>query len=118
MKINLQDNISLLNNVLGGICAKKITPLEDTMIAHTSAIGEQVGTLQELVTTLKTDQANSIREAVEGAMSYALAKLKAHDPNLSLQPIEADFDCFEAEAGRLIEEIQPASKKVAEEMQI
>ena len=61
MKINLQDNISLLNNVLSGLRAEEVTPREDTIIAHLSTIGEQVGTLQELVTTLKTNQANSIR---------------------------------------------------------
>ena len=71
-----------------------------------------------MVTTLKTNQADSIREAVEGTISYTLAKLKAHDPNLSLHPIEADFDCSEAEAERLIEEMQPVSKKVTEEMKI
>ena len=55
MKINLQDNISLLNNVLGGLGAKEVTPLEDTMVAHTSAIREQVGTVDELITTLKSN---------------------------------------------------------------
>ena len=118
MKVNLQDNISLLNNALGGLCAEEITPREDTIIAHTSIIGEQVGTLQELVTTLKTNQADSIKEAVEGAVSYVLAKLKAHNPNLSMQPIEADFDCSEAEAEQLIEEMQSVSKKVTKEIQI
>ena len=118
MKVNLQDNISLLNNVLGGLHAEGITPREDTIVAHTSAIGEQVGTLQELVTTLKTNQADSMREAVENAVSFALAKLKARDPNLSLQPIETDFDCSEAEAKWLVEEVQSVSKKVPEEMQI
>ena len=86
--------------------------------AHTSTIGEQVGNLQELVTTMKANQTDSIKEAVEGAVSYAVAKLKAHDPNLNVQPIEADFICSEAEAERLIEEIQSVSKKVTEEMQI
>ena len=117
-KVNLQDNISLLNNVLGGLCAEEITPREDTIAAHTSTIGEQIGTFQELVTTLKTNQADSIKEAVESAVSYALEKLKAHDPNLSMQPIEAEFDCSEAEANRLIEEMQSVSKKVTAEMQI
>ena len=87
-KINLQDNISLLNNVLGGLGAKEVTPLEDTMIAHTSVIGEQVGAVEELVATLRTNQADSIREEVKSAVSYALAKLKTHDRNLNLQPIE------------------------------
>ena len=118
MKVNLQDNISLLNNVLGGLCAEEVTSREDIIAAHTRTIGEQVGTLQELVTTLKANQADSIKEAVEGAISYVLAKLKAHDPNLSLQPTEANFDCSEAEVERLIEDIQSVSKKVTEEMQI
>ena len=74
--------------------------------------------MQELVTTLKANQADSIKEAVEGAVSYALAKLKAHDPSLNVQPIETDFDFSEAEAERLIEEMQPVSKKVTEERQI
>ena len=113
-KINLQDNISLLNNIR----AEGRTPREDTIAAHTSIIGEQVGTLQELVTTLKANQADSIREAVEGAVSYALAKLKARDPNLNVQTIENDFDCSGAEAERLIEEMQPIGKKVLEEMQL
>lgn len=47
-KINLQDNILLLNNVLGGLGAKDVTPLEDTVVAYTSTIGHQVGTLQEV----------------------------------------------------------------------
>ena len=93
VKVNLEDNISLLNNALGGLCAEEVTPREDTIAAHTRTIGEQVGTLQELVTTLKANQADSIKEAVEGAVSYALAKLKARDPNLDVQPIETDFDC-------------------------
>ena len=118
MKIYLQDNIFLLNNVLGGLHAEGITPREDMIVAHTSAIGEQVGTLQELVTTFKTNQADSMREAVEHAVSFALAKLKARDPNLSLQPSKTDFDCSEAEAKRLIEEVQSVGKKVSEEMQI
>ena len=82
-KINLQDNISLLNNILGELRAEGKTPQGDMIAAHTSTIGEQVGTLQELVTTLKANQADSIREAVEGAVSYVLAKLKARDPNLN-----------------------------------
>ena len=98
MKINLQDNISLLNNVLGGLGAKEVTPLEDIVVAQTSTIRQQVGTLEELITTLKANQADSIREVLKSAVSYALAKLKAHDRNLSLQPIEADFDYPEAEA--------------------
>lgn len=81
-KINLQDNILLLNNVLGGLGAKDVTPLEDTVVAYTSTIGHQVGTLQEVITTLKTNQADSIRETVESAVSYALTKFKAHDNNL------------------------------------
>ena len=101
-KINLQGSISLLNNVLGGIRAEEITPREDTMIAHTSAIGEEVRTLQELVTIRKTNQADSTKKTVEGAISFVLAKLKAHDPNFNLQPIKADFDCSEAEVERLI----------------
>nr|ADB85302.1 hypothetical protein [Phyllostachys edulis] len=40
MKINLQDNISLLNNILSGIRAEEVTPREYTIIAHTSTIGE------------------------------------------------------------------------------
>ena len=40
-KINLQDNISLLNTVLGGLGAEKVTPLEDTMVGHTSTSGQQ-----------------------------------------------------------------------------
>ena len=117
-KINLQDNISLLNNILGELRAEGKTPQDDTIAAHTSTIGEQVGTLQELVTTLKANQADSIREAVEGAVSYALAKLKARDPSLNVQPIETDFDCSGAEAERLIEEMQSIGKKVSEEMQL
>ena len=118
MKINLQDNIMLLNNVLGEIHSEGRTPHEATIAAHISTIGEQVGTLHELVTTLKANQADSIKEAVEGAISYALAKLKAHDPSLNVQPIEVDFDCPEEEASRLIEELQPVGRKVSEEMQL
>ena len=118
MKVNLQDNISLLNNVLGGLRAEEITPREDMIVAHTSVIGEQVGILQELVTTLRTNQADSIKEAVENTVCFVLAKLKAHDPNLSLQPIETDFDCSEAEAERLVKDMQSGSRKVTEEMQI
>ena len=118
MKTNLQDNILLLNNVLGELGAKEVTPLEDTIVAQMSAIGQQVRTLEELITTLKTNQADSLREAIESVVSYTLAKLKAYDRNLNLQPIEADFDCAEAEAVRLIEEVQLVSKKVALEMQI
>ena len=61
LKGNLQDNISLLNNVLGGIHAEGITPHDDTLSAHSSGIGDQIGTLQELVTTLKTNQFDSIK---------------------------------------------------------
>ena len=117
-KINIQDNISLLNNILGELRGEGKTPQEDTIAAHTSIIGEQVGTLHELVTTLKANQADSIKEAVEGAVSYALAKLKARDPNLDVQPIETDFNCSGAEAERLIEEMQSIGKKVSEEMQL
>ena len=45
-KINLQDNISLLNNILGELRAEGKTPQDDTIAAHTSTFGEQVGTLQ------------------------------------------------------------------------
>lgn len=117
-KINLHDKISLLNNVLGGLGAEKVTPLEDTVVGNTSAIGQQVWTLQQLITTLKTNQTDSIRQAVEGTLSFTLAKFKAHDRNLSLQPIEADFDYPEAEKAQLVEEVQPVDKKVTEEMQI
>ena len=48
LKINLQNNVLLLNNVLGGLQTERITPRDDTPSAHLSAIGEQVGTLQEL----------------------------------------------------------------------
>ena len=118
MKTKLQDNILLLNNILGELRGEGKTPQENTIAAHISTIGEQVGTLQELVTTLKGNQAGSIKEAVEGAISYALAKLKARDPNLNLQPIEVDFDCPEEEASRLIEELQPVGRKDSEEMQL
>ena len=104
--------------MIGGLGAKEVTPLEDIVDEHTSAIGQQVGTLQELITTLKTNQADSIRQAVESAVSFAFAKLKAHDRSLSPQPIEAEFDCPEVEAAQLIEEVQLVNKKVAEEMQI
>ena len=70
------------------------------------------------MTTLKANQTDSIREAVKSAVSYALANLKAQDRNLSLQPIEPDFNYPEAEATRLMEEVHPVSEKVAEEMQI
>ena len=66
-KINLQDNIFFLNNVLRGHGAKDVAPLEDTMIAHMSTIRQSVGTLEELITILKTNQADSIREAIESA---------------------------------------------------
>ena len=118
MKINLRDNISLLNNVLGGLHAEEITPREDTMTAHTSAIGDQVGTLQELVTTLRTNQDDSIKEAVKEGISFVLAKLKAHDPSLNLQPVIDDFGCSEAEAERLMTEMQPIVEEVTEDMQI
>ena len=118
MKINLQDDIVLLNNVLGELRSEGKTPQDDTIAAHISTIGEQVGTLQELVTTLKANQTESIREAVEGATSYVLAKLKAHDPNFNVQPVEVDFECPEAEAIRLIGEMQPIGYKVSEEMQL
>lgn len=118
MKINLQGNVTLLNNVLGELHTEGKAPQDDTMAAHVSTIGEQVGTLQELVTTLKANQAESIKEAVEIAVSYALAKLKAHDPSLNVQPIEADFDCPEVEASRLIEEMQSVGWKVSEEMRL
>ena len=117
-KINLQDNISLLNNILGELCGEGKTPQEDTIAAHISTIGEQVGTLRELMSTLKANQVDSIKEAVEGAISYVLAKLKAHDSNLNVQPIENDFDCPKIEASRLIEEMQPVGRKVSEEMQL
>ena len=42
-KINLQDNITLLNNVLGELSAEGKTPQDDTIAAHTGAIGEQSG---------------------------------------------------------------------------
>ena len=116
MKIDLQGNIILLNSVIGELRSEGKTPQDDTIAAHTRTIGEQVGTLQELVTTLKVNQAESIKEAVEGAVSYALAKLKARDPSLNVQPIEVD--CPEEEAIRLIEELQPVGRKVSEEMQL
>ena len=118
MKVNLQDNISLLNNVLGGLKAEGITHQEDMIAAHASTIGDQVGTLQELVTILKTNQDDSIKEAAKGTLSFVLVKLKAHDPNLNLQPIKADFNHPEAEAEWLIEEMQSISEEVTEEMQI
>ena len=118
MKVNLQGNITLLNNVLSELHAEGKTPQNATIAAHISTIGDQVGTLKELVTTLKTNQAESIKEAVETAVSYALAKLKAHDPNLNVQPLEADFDCSEAEGKRLMEEMQTVGRKVSEEMQL
>ena len=118
MKINLRDDIMLLNNVLSELCSEGKTPQDDTIAAHISTIGDQVGTLQELVTTLKANQTESIKEAVKSAVSYALAKLKARDPTLNVQPIEADFDCPEAEANRLMEELQPVGRLVSEEMQL
>lgn len=118
MKIKLQGNITLLNNVLGELHSEGKTPQDDTIAAHTSTIGDQVGILQDLVTTLKANQAESIKEAVETAVSYALAKLKAHDPNLNVQPLEADFNCSEAEGRRLMEEMQSVGRKVSEEMQL
>ena len=118
MKINLQSSVTLLNNVLGELHTEGKAPQDDTMAAHVSTIGEQVRALQELVTTLKTNQTESIKEAVEVAVSYALAKLKARDPSLNVQPIEADFDCPEAEASRLIEEMQSVGRKVSEEMRL
>ena len=118
MKVNLQGNITLLNNVLSELHAEGKTPQDATIAAHTSTIGEQVGTLQELGTTLKANKAESIKEAVESAISYALAKLKAHDPNLNFQPVEDDFNCSEAEGKRLMEEMQSVGRKVSEEMQL
>ena len=41
-KINLQDNIALLNNILSELRAEGKTPQDDTIAAHTSSIGEQV----------------------------------------------------------------------------
>lgn len=104
--------------MLGGLGAEEVTPLEDTMVEHTSIIGQQVETLQDLITNLKTNRAISIRQAVKGVVSFALEKLKTHDWSLSLQPVEADFECHEAKAARPIEEVQPVGKKVVEEMQI
>ena len=104
--------------MLGELRSEGKAHQDDTIAAHISTIGEQVGTLQELVTTLKANQAESIKDAVEGAVSYALAKLKARDPSLNVQPIEADFDCPEEEAIRLIEELQPVGRKVSKEMQL
>ena len=118
MKIDLQGNIISLNGVLGELRSEGKAPLDDTIAAHTRTIGEQVETLQELVTTLKANQTESIREAVEGAISFVLAKLKAHDRNFNVQPVEVDFECPEAEAIRLIEEMQPIGSKVSGEMQL
>ena len=39
-KINFQDNISILNNVLCGLGAEEVTPLENTVVDHTSTIGQ------------------------------------------------------------------------------
>lgn len=84
LKINLQDNISLLNNVLGGLHAEGITPRDNTLSAQSSAIGEQVGTLQELVTTLRANQFDSIKDAIQEGIRFVLAKLKSHGPTLNL----------------------------------
>lgn len=118
LKTNLQGNISLLNNVLSGLRVEGIAPRDDTLSAYSSAIGEQAKHLQELVSTLRANHVDSIKEAIEGAISYVLAKLKARDPSLNVQPIEDDFNCPEVEASRLIKEMQPIGKKVSEEMQL
>ena len=41
LKINLQDNVSLLNNVLGGLGAEEVTPLEDTLTAQSNIVGSK-----------------------------------------------------------------------------
>ena len=118
LKINLQDNVSLLNNVLGGLYVEGITPRDDTLPAHSSAIGEQVGTLQELVNTLRTNQFDSVKEAAQEGVRFVLAKLKSHDPNLNLQPVVDNFTCSEAEAEQLIAAMHPIAELVTEGMQI
>ena len=118
LKINLQDNVSLLNNVLGGLHAEGITPRDDTLSAHSSAIGEQVRTLQELVTTLKANQFDSTKDAIEEGIRFVLAKLKGHDPNLNLQSVIDDFPCSEAEANQLMVTMQSIAEAVTEGMEI
>ena len=58
-----------------------------------------------MMTTLKMNQADSIKDSVKEGISFVLAKLKAHDPSLNLQPIKADFDCSEVEVGQLLKEM-------------
>ena len=118
VKGNLQDNVSLLNNVLSGLHAKGITPREDTISTHSSAIGEQVGTLQELVTTLKANQFESIKDVVKEGIRFVLAKLRAHDPSLNLQLVIDNFVCPEAEAEQLMTEMQSITDTVTKDMQI
>lgn len=118
LKINLQDNISLLNNVLSGLHAEGITPRDDTLSAQSSAIGEQVRTLQELVIILRANQFDSIKDAVQEGIRFVLAKFKSHDPNLNLQPVVNDFAYPEPEAEQLIATMQPIAELVTEGMQI
>lgn len=103
-KINFQDNISLLNNVLRGLGTKEVTLLEDTLIRQASCVGQQVEILQELVTTMRTIQAESMSKVVENGVSYALAKLRSYDRTVHLVPVEAGFVCSEAETLKLIED--------------
>lgn len=103
IKMNFQDNVYHLNNVLRGLGAEDVTPLEGTLVRHTSCIGQQVGTLQEPVTTMRTIQAESMSKAVENGVSYALAKLRSYNRTVYLVLVEAEFVCSEAEALKLIE---------------
>lgn len=118
MKATLQDCGTLLNNLLGEFGAEKMSPSADTITAHMSMIVLQVGALGKHLSTMRIDLVESIRDAVNDVVCYALAKLKACNQNLNLTPIDHDFGCSREEAARLIKELEPTGRKIAEEMQL
>ena len=77
-KINLQDNIALLNNVLGELRAEGKTPQDDTIAAHTSTIGEGQRTAVEggAGALANSSAARRLRMARTPANSSAARRLK------------------------------------------
>lgn len=124
MKAILFDNVILLNNILGWFGVEKMSPFEDTIIAHAIMIRLQVGVLGKHLSTLKTGLVKLNRfericlHPINHDYSYVMAKLKACNQILNFHPVDHDFSCSEVEATRLIKQLELIGRRVTKEMQL
>lgn len=115
---SLKEKIIAFNKMISDTGSKVFLSSSKEPMEKANCLGRQFEVLQDLLATPQRNHAQTMKNYVTDGFSFALAKLKASDPSINLQDLEADFDYSEEEAAKIFEGVVPFGNKVTEEMKV